>query len=45
MIERTYAAFIADHADTVARKGLLDTEEPAPEPVGGNVVAMAAARR
>ena len=27
MLERTYSAFIADHADTVARRGLLD---PAP---------------
>jgi hypothetical protein len=23
MLERTYSAFIADHADTIARRGLL----------------------
>jgi integrase len=41
MIERTYSAFISDFADTVARKGLLDT----PEPAGSNVLAIAAGRR
>jgi integrase len=35
-IERTYSAFISDFADTVARKGLLDTSEP----VTGNVVNL-----
>jgi integrase len=28
MIERTYAAYIADHADTVARAALLDLDRP-----------------
>lgn len=36
MIERTYSAYIADHADTIARKGLLAS----PPPVG-NVVPLA----
>jgi integrase len=36
MIERTYAAFIADHGDVQARRGLLDTAEPAAE----NVVSL-----
>jgi hypothetical protein len=29
IIEKTYSRFIADHADTIARRGLLDTETPA----------------
>jgi hypothetical protein len=29
MIERTYSAFIADHGDAQARRGLLDTTQPA----------------
>jgi integrase len=41
MIEKTYSAYILDHADTVARRGLLDTDAPASD----NVVAMAAAGR
>jgi integrase len=36
MIERTYSAYIADHADTIARKGLLASPPPA-----GNVVPLA----
>jgi hypothetical protein len=36
ILERVYSHFIMDHADVVARKGLLDTEEP----VADNVVAM-----
>ena len=28
-LERTYSAFIADHADAVSRRGLLDTASPA----------------
>jgi integrase len=36
-IERTYSAFIADHADEVARRGLLDTTQPLTET---NVVAL-----
>ena len=27
-LERVYSAFIADHADTVARRGLIDTSTP-----------------
>jgi integrase len=41
MLELTYAAFILDHADTVARRGLLDLDAaPPPE----NVVTMPRAR-
>jgi integrase len=29
MLERTYSAYIADHADAVARRGLLDLAQPA----------------
>jgi integrase len=29
MLERVYSAFISDHADAVARRGLLDTTQPA----------------
>ena len=36
MIEKSYSAFISDHADTVARRGLLDTGQPA----AGNVVSL-----
>src|SRR5262249_52501628 len=36
MLERTYSAFISDHADTIARRALLDLSEPA----AGNVVPM-----
>jgi integrase len=39
-IERTYSHFIADHADAVLRKGLLDTAHPAAD----NVVPMAGRR-
>jgi len=35
MLERTYSAHILDHSDTVARRGLLDTAQPA-----ANVVAL-----
>jgi integrase len=38
MIEKTYSRFIADHADVLARRALLDTSAPA----GGNVVRMGA---
>jgi integrase len=31
MLERIYSHFILDHADTVARRGLLDTAQPAAE--------------
>ena len=31
MLERTYAAFIADHADEVARRGLLPPRAPNPD--------------
>lgn len=37
ILERVYSAFILDHADTVARRGLLDTDTP---PDGGNVRPM-----
>jgi integrase len=37
ILERVYSAFILDHADTVARFGLLDTDAP---PAGGNVRPM-----
>ena len=36
MIERTYSRYIADHADTLLRKGLLD----AAQPTASNVVAL-----
>jgi integrase len=36
MLEKTYSRFIADHADTLARRALLDTSAPA----GGNVVRI-----
>jgi integrase len=36
MIERTYSAYIGDHSDEVARKGLLAP----PEPLADNVVAL-----
>jgi len=36
MLERVYSHFILDHADTVARRGLLDTAQPAAE----NVVSL-----
>lgn len=36
VLERVYSAFILDHADTVARRGLLDTAQPAPD----NVVSL-----
>jgi integrase len=32
-LERTYSAFISDHSDTVARRGLLDTSQPSGESV------------
>ncbi len=37
MLEKTYAAFIADHGDAQARHGLLDTAQPAADP---NVVPL-----
>jgi hypothetical protein len=36
MIERNYARYISDHADTVARRGLLDLGED----TGDNVVTL-----
>jgi integrase len=33
VLERTYSAFVLDHADTVARRGLLDVSGPGPENV------------
>lgn len=39
-LEKTYSAFIADHADTIARRGLL-----APPPTADNVVALPAGRK
>jgi integrase len=36
MLERTYSAFILDHGDAVARRGLLDTAQP----LEGNVVSL-----
>lgn len=36
MLERVYSAFILDHADTVARRGLLDTAQSAAD----NVVTL-----
>ena len=36
ILERVYSAFILDHADTVARRGLLDTAQPAQD----NVVSL-----
>ncbi len=36
MLEKTYSRFIADHADTLARRGLLDLTAPA----GDNVVTL-----
>ena len=36
MLERTYSQHILDHSDTVARRALLDTAQPA----AGNVVAL-----
>jgi hypothetical protein len=41
-LERTYSHFIADHADTIARRGLLDTGAPAAD---RKVVAMNERRR
>jgi integrase len=41
MLERTYSAFILDHADTIARRGLLDVSQPA----AGNVVTLPPGRR
>jgi integrase len=40
MLERVYSAFISDHADTVARRGMLDTAQPAE----ANVVQLPARR-
>jgi integrase len=39
-LERVYSAFIADHADAVSRRGLLDTEQA----VDANVIPMAGRR-
>jgi integrase len=36
MIEKSYSAFISDHADALTRRALLDTAQPA----AGNVVAL-----
>ena len=36
ILERVYSAFILDHADAVARRGLLDTAQPAAD----NVVTL-----
>jgi hypothetical protein len=36
ILERVYSAFILDHADTVARRGLLDTAQPAVD----NVISL-----
>jgi integrase len=36
IIERVYSAYISDHADVVARRGLLDTAQP----VAHNVVSL-----
>ena len=39
MLEKTYSKFIGDHSDTLTRRALLDTAEPA----GGNVMPISAA--
>jgi hypothetical protein len=36
MLERSYSQHILDHSDTVARRGLLDTVQPAV----GNIVSL-----
>jgi hypothetical protein len=36
MIEKSYSAFISDHADSLLRRALLDVAQPA----AGNVVAL-----
>jgi hypothetical protein len=36
MLERSYSQHILDHSDTVARRGLLDTAQPAVD----NVVSL-----
>jgi integrase len=41
ILERVYSAFVLDHADQVARQGLLDTDAPR----GGNVVSLRKGRR
>jgi site-specific recombinase XerD len=41
ILERVYSAFILDHADTVARRGLLDTAQPA----SANVVNLPGRRQ
>jgi integrase len=40
MLERTYSAYIADHADAVARPALLETSSPV-----GNIVKLPGGRR
>jgi hypothetical protein len=40
MIERTYSKYISDHADSVLRRALLETAQPA----AGNVVPLAQGR-
>jgi hypothetical protein len=40
-IEKNYSRFIADHADTVARRGLLDLGS---EDTGGNVIPLGSPR-
>jgi hypothetical protein len=42
VLERVYSAFIADHGDTVARKGLLDTDASSG---AANVVTLPTGRR
>jgi integrase len=39
MIEKTYSHFVMDHADAVARRGLIDLDTGAGGP-GGNVVSL-----
>jgi integrase len=40
MLEKTYSKFIGDHSDTLTRRALLDTAEPA----DSNVIPIAASR-
>jgi hypothetical protein len=42
VLERVYSAFVLDHGDTVARKGLLDTDAAPPD---ANVVTLPTGRR
>ena len=36
MLEKSYSAYILDHSDAVARRGLLDTAQPA----AGTVISL-----